>query len=117
MANATREELIKQCRYYKGENTGYDDFLLNWFSLMERVYCETLIETPDMDFSYNFEGSYYDRYIGKEKYKNHVPYGLCVVMYTAYAKHFDCADADTFDRLIKSYETGDLSFCSDLYSN
>ena len=75
----TREELIKQCRYYKGEKINpFDIDSLQWYWDMERVYVSCNGE---------FEGEtdYYKR-IGGENYSG-IPFLLLMVMFTSWGKH------------------------------
>ncbi len=74
----TREELIKQCRYYGGEKEcPFDSDSLHWYWDMERVYVSCNGE---------FEGEtdYYKR-IGGKNYPG-IPFPLLIVMFTSWGK-------------------------------
>ena len=74
-----RSDLIKQCRYYRGETTNpFDDESLCWFWDMERVYVKCNGE-------FDGEREYYDRLNGK-KYPG-IPNNLLSVMFTSWAKY------------------------------
>ena len=73
-----KEELIKQCRYYKGEaNSPYASPNLNWYREMERVF---VIH----DGFFEGESEYYKRIEG-QKYPG-IPFSLLMVMFTSWAK-------------------------------
>lgn len=75
----TREELIKQCRYYKGEKECPEVFtgVLRMYWDFERIY---------VDCGGVFEGerAYYERFGGK-KFPG-IPYPLVIIMFTSWAK-------------------------------
>lgn len=74
----TREELIKQCRYYNGEETcPYEDNALIWYWNMERVYV-----VNDGDFE--GETDYYKE-VGGKIYLG-IPFPLLMVMFTSWGK-------------------------------
>lgn len=79
-----REDLIKQCRYYHGEEESpytkapHDDDKLSWFWDMERVYVK-------LGGKINGENEYYKAIKGK-KYPG-IPFDLLMVMFTSWAKH------------------------------
>ncbi len=74
----TREDRIKQCRYYKGEETcPYEDNALRWYWDMERVYA-----VNDGDFE--GETDYY-KMIGGKTYPG-IPFRLLMVMFTSWGK-------------------------------
>lgn len=73
----TKQELIKQCRYYKSEDIcPFDEFPASWYWDMERVYiqhkglfsgeCATYVAHGFKDFD--------------------MPYNLLMVMFTSWAK-------------------------------
>ena len=76
----TKEELIKQCKYYKGEDgnpfEGRKD--LCWYWDMERVYVESGGEMFPMRDEY-------EAYGGK-KFPG-IPYELLIIMFTSWGKH------------------------------
>ena len=82
----TREELIRQCRYYTGEDKNPFDRTdsisstetdMAWFWDMERVYVKNGGEVFG-------EVDYYKAINGK-KYKG-IPYALLITMFTSWAK-------------------------------
>lgn len=72
-----REELMKQCRYYKGEDTcPFDRFPASWYWDMERVYVE-------------HEGMFSGEcatYVAHKFKDFDMPYNLQMVMFTSWAK-------------------------------
>lgn len=79
-----KKELIKQCRYYKGEasnpyNTSTNS-LLPWFWDMERVWVQN-------NGKFNGEEGYYNAIKGKH-YEG-IPFTLLMVLFTSWAKQFD----------------------------
>lgn len=76
----TREELIKQCRYYKGEEKNPFDGCKNlcWYWDMERVY----VGSGGAMFPMRVE---YEAYGGK-KFPG-IPYELLIIMFTSWGKH------------------------------
>lgn len=81
-----KEELIKQCRYYKGEERSpYDRPNLDWYWEMERVYVVNNGEFEGERDLYNaIEGR---RFPG-------IPFSLLIVMFTSWAKWvFDAKSA------------------------
>lgn len=93
-----KEELIKQCRYYGGENECpyKDDDRLRWFWDMERVW---------VSHGGVFEGekSYYES-IGGKKYSG-IPYDLLIVMFTSWGKTaYDLKNSiESFYRIVGTY--------------
>lgn len=74
-----REELLKHCRYYKGEDKcPFDDGELSWFWDMERVYVRC-------DGEFNGEGDYYLA-LGGRTYSE-IPNSLLFVMVTSWGKY------------------------------
>jgi len=99
----TREELIKQCRYYTGaEKNPFENREENyanemsWFWDMERVYVETGGEEGG-------EAGYYKNINGK-KYPG-IPYNLLTIMFTSWGKWaYDIKkEIDDFYSLIDKY--------------
>ena len=75
----TRQELIAQCRYYKGEEEcPFEPKNMKWFWDMERVYVGNL-------GVFDGEKSYYEHIKGK-RYPG-IPYALLMVMFTSWAKY------------------------------
>ena len=76
---SNRDELIKQCRYYHGqEDCPYDDWLLSWCWDMERVYVMH-------GGKFNGESDYYKK-IGGKTYPG-IPFDLLMIMFTAWEKY------------------------------
>lgn len=74
----TREELIKQCRYYKGEETSpYNNRDLYWYWDMERIYVR------DRGV-FQGESDYYTR-VGGKSFPG-IPSPLLLIMFTSWAK-------------------------------
>ena len=74
-----KEDLIKQCRYYSGEETcPFSDNEMPWFWDMERVYvsCNGIF-TGEMEVYQNLKG---------RTFKG-IPYNLLMVMFTGWAKY------------------------------
>ena len=68
----TKEELLKQCRYYKGEeHSPYGDLNLNWFWEMERVFVANNGEFEGERDLYNV--------IGGRRFPG-IPFPLLIVM-------------------------------------
>ena len=74
----TRDELIKQCRYYNGEEKNpYDLFPLTWYWDMERVYVENNGEfVGETEYYKNINGKIYPG----------IPFALLMVMLTSWGK-------------------------------
>lgn len=73
-----REELIKQCRYYKGEEEcPFEVDSLQWYWDMERVYVTN-------DGKFDGESDYYKR-IGGKNFPG-IPFSLLMVMFTSWGK-------------------------------
>lgn len=93
-----KSDLIKQCRYYNGENespyTGHDD--MSWFWDMERVYVES-------NGDFEGEGEYYKAIKGKE-YPG-IPYTLLIIMFTSWGKWTSDmkGNIDQFYKLMDDY--------------
>ena len=94
----TRDKLIKQCRYYKGEDrnpyAGVEN--MSWFWDMERVFVSGEGELLPMHV-------YYER-IGGKKYPG-IPYPRLIVMFTSWGKQtYDLkAGLPYFYQLIDEY--------------
>ena len=76
----TKEKLIAQCRYYKGEpQSPFSDSSgrMDWFWDMERVFVES-------DGRFTGEQDYYKRLNGKS-YPG-IPFSLLMVMFTSWGK-------------------------------
>ena len=89
----TKEELIKQCRYYKGEEEcpNIFDAELSWFWDMERIYVQE-------GGTFMGEAEYYKAISGR--YYPGIPDDLIHIMFTSWAKF-------TYDRkreISKFYE-------------
>ena len=98
-----REELIKQCRYYAGqEKNPFTDEDIAWFWDMERVYVES-------DGIFNGENEIYKKLKGR-RYTG-IPYYLLMVMFTGWAKY----ETDIEKNLSKFYDLMELylDFVSD----
>ena len=101
-----KEELIKQCRYYKGEKECPFDGEKGWFWDMERVYVSH-------DGEFDGEQDYYERIRGK-KYTD-MPFAMLIAMFTSWGKYtYDIAnEIDNFYGLIDKYlakeKNGDLN--------
>lgn len=82
----TKKELLKQCRYYKGEeHSPYGDLNLNWFWEMERVYVANNGEFGGECDLYNV--------IGDRRFPG-IPFPLLIVMFTSWSKYvFDVKTA------------------------
>ena len=92
-----KEDLIKQCRYYSGEETcPFSDNEISWFWDMERVYvsCNGNF-TGEMEIYQNLNG---------RTFKG-IPYNLLMVMFTSWAKYVtDIANnLDKFYNLMELY--------------
>ena len=92
-----KEDLIKQCRYYSGEETcSFSDNEMLWFWDMERVYvsCNGIF-TGEMEVYQNLKG---------RTFKG-IPYNLLMVMFTSWAKYVtDIANnLDKFYNLMELY--------------
>ena len=92
-----KEELIKQCRYYKGqEENPFIGSDIAWFWDMERVYvsCNGIF-TGEMEVYQNLKG---------RTFKG-IPYNLLMVMFTSWAKYVtDIANnLDKFYNLMELY--------------
>ena len=95
---ATREELIKQCRYYKGEEEcpSIFDAELSWFWDMERVYVQS-------GGVFSGEAEYYKAISGR--YYTSIPDAIIHIMFTSWAKFtYDIKrELPKFYRLISQY--------------
>ncbi len=92
-----KEDLIKQCRYYSGEETcPFNEDNMEWFWDMERVYvsCNGNF-TGEMEIYQNLNG---------RTFKG-IPYNLLMVMFTSWAKYVtDLANnLDKFYNLMELY--------------
>jgi hypothetical protein len=92
-----KEDLIKQCRYYSGEETcPFNEDNMEWFWDMERVYvsCNGNF-TGEMEIYQNLNG---------RTFKG-IPYNLLMVMFTSWAKYVtDIANnLDKFYNLMELY--------------
>ena len=99
----TREELIKQCRYYKGQKENpFTDDEISWFWDMERVYVES-------GGTFNGENEVYKKLNGR-RYTG-IPYYLLMVMFTGWAKYVTNIEKELskFYNLMELY----LDFVSD----
>lgn len=88
----TREELIKQCRYYSGEEEcPFNEKRMIWFWDMERVYVENKGNLVGETETYHkLKGR---RYTG-------IPHNLLMVMFTGWAKY----EEDIEKNLTKFYD-------------
>ena len=76
-----KEELIKQCRYYSGEEKcPFNEENMQWFWDMERVYVKT-------EGKFVGEAELYHRLKGR-RYTG-IPHNLLMVMFTGWAKYVD----------------------------
>lgn len=101
----SREELIKQCRYYKGQDKNpFTDGEIAWFWDMERVYVRN---------GGKFDGE-------NEMYKNcnfkkydGIPFDLLMVMFTSWGKYTTDIKSNISDfyKLIDLY----LEFVCDVF--
>lgn len=74
----SKQELIKQCRYYKGEDKcPFEDGDMSWFWDMERVYVSS-------SGKFVGETAYYKTLKGKT-YPG-IPFALLMVMFTSWGK-------------------------------
>lgn len=92
-----REELIKQCRYYKGEKQcPFNDNHMEWFWDMERVWV-------DNNGKFVGEGGYYET-IGGKHYPG-IPISLLYVMFTSWGKtSFDITkEISSFYDIVEEY--------------
>lgn len=92
-----KEDLIKQCRYYSGEEKcPFNEDNMEWFWDMERVYvsCNGIF-TGEMEVYQNLKG---------RTFKG-IPYNLLMVMFTSWAKYVtDIANnLDKFYNLMELY--------------
>ena len=92
-----KEDLIKQCRYYSGEETcTFNEENMQWFWNMERVFvsCNGNF-TGEMEVYQNLKG---------RTFKG-IPYNLLMVMFTSWAKYVtDIANnLDKFYNLMELY--------------
>lgn len=93
----TREELIKQCRYYKGEERNpFEDFPLSWFWEMERVYVRSEGELFPMSNIY--------KAINGKSYTE-IPFSLLIVMFTSWGKYaYDIEnEINNFYKIVDEY--------------
>lgn len=95
---ATREELIKQCRYYKGEEEcpSIFDAELSWFWDMERIYVQAGgIFSGEIEYYKNISGQYYPG----------IPDALIHIMFTSWAKFtYDIKrELPQFYRIVSQY--------------
>lgn len=95
---ATREELIKQCRYYKGEEEcpSIFDAELSWFWDVERVYVQS-------GGVFSGEAEYYKAISGR--HYTSIPDALIHIMFTSWAKSTFAIKRELpkFYRLISQY--------------
>jgi hypothetical protein len=99
----SREDLIKQCRYYKGQEVNpFTDSEIAWFWDMERVYVKN-------NGIFRGEEGYYMA-IGGKKYKG-IPFYLLMTLFTGWGKYTEDMKAhiNDFYTLIDEY----LDFVSD----
>lgn len=73
-----KSELIKQCRYYKGEkDCPFSDTKMNWFWDMERVYVASKgIFVGETDYYKALNGKTYPG----------IPFTLLMIMFTSWGK-------------------------------
>lgn len=94
----TKNDLIRQCRYYRGQesNPNPDNDSIAWFWDMERVYVEH-------GGKFKGEADYYKAIKGK-KYPG-IPFDLLMVMFTSWGKTvYSIKDSiDKFYKLIDEY--------------
>lgn len=101
-----KEELIQNCRYYKGEEKcPFETYPLDLFWGLERVYVENGGEAGG-------EASYYYR-IGGKTYPG-IPNNLVTVMFTSWGKYADDIKSSIshFYKMIEEY----LEIPSDHYA-
>lgn len=93
-----KKDLIKHCRYYRGEKENPDKNIPNmaWYWDMERVYVEH-------DGVFDGEGEIYKNIGGKE-YPG-IPHALLIIMFTSWAKGvYDIQGSiNRFYKLIDNY--------------
>lgn len=94
----TKKDLIKQCRYYRGQdsNPHQSNGNMAWFWDMERVYVEH-------GGKFKGEADYYKAIEGKE-YPG-IPFELLMVMFTSWGKTAYCIkdSINKFYKLIDEY--------------
>ena len=93
----SQEDLIKQCRYYSGEEENpYTDGTMSWFWDIERVFVKN-------NGKLGGESDYYEAINGK-KYEG-IPYTLLTIMFTSWAKYtYDIkASINEFYKLVDEY--------------
>ena len=95
------EKLLKQCRYYKGEEKSpYSDSLLAWFWDMERVFVKS-------NGIFSGEREYFNKCVQISQYPG-IPPTLLLIMFTSWLKSnpyftdFEELSAD-FSKVIKEY--------------
>ncbi|MBQ3944738.1 MAG: hypothetical protein II670_03905 [Alphaproteobacteria bacterium] len=102
----SKEELIRQCRYYNGEkNNPHSDKYMSWFWDMERVYVSKNGNfVGETEIYHNLQGR---KFTG-------IPFNLLMVMFTGWAKYTtDIAkELSDFYELIELY----LDLVSDHFS-
>lgn len=93
----TREDRLKSCRYYKGQEASpFHDATMDWFWDMERVYVSS-------QGHFLGEREYYKRINGKP-YPG-IPFDLLIVMFTSWGKTtYSIKDSiNDFYKLIDEY--------------
>lgn len=95
MANS-REDLMSQCRYYRGGDNPNTDGNMAWFWDMERVYVQS-------GGKFKGEDEYYKNINGKD-YKG-IPHSLLIIMFTSWGKtaYNIKEEIDEFYKLIDEY--------------
>lgn len=91
------QDLIKQCRYYRGEDKcPYDDGDMSWFWDMERVFVNNNGELLPMH-------EYYENINGRSF--PGIPYPLLIVMLTSWGKSAYCVadEIDKFYEVVEEY--------------
>lgn len=103
----TKNELIKQCRYYKGEERcPYNNGEKVWFWDKERVYVSS-------GGDFKGETEYYKRIKGKTFAE--IPFPLLMVMFTSWGKWTTdiAGQLDEFYSIVNKYLLGHNSNSSD----
>ena len=92
-----KEDLIKQCRYYSGEETcPFTEERMQWFWDMERVYVKSEGKfVGETEVYHKLDGR---RYTG-------IPHNLLMVMFTGWAKYESDIkkNLDNFNNLMEVY--------------
>ena len=93
-----REELLRQCRYYKGERKSpYGRWQQSWYWDMERVWVAS-------GGRFEGEGQYYVAH-GFDTFEGQVPFSLLVTMFTSWGKtEYDIPAAiGSFYAIVREY--------------